>query len=254
MSGSIREGRHGRELWVANIGLTAYDDALDLQLRLRDARATGAIADTLLLLEHPAVYTRGRRAEPVELPFDEAWYRARGVELRDVDRGGKTTYHGPGQLVGYPILDTSVVDGDVPRLVQTIESAMIAALAFEGVEARRDPAGRGVWAGTGERAGKIGSIGLHVARGITTHGFAVNVDCDLAPFSWIKPCGLEDPATSIAVQSGRSGRMQCFSRRVAFELAEALGLRQRLVSGERLLAQLGEGSGRLLTNDLVFSA
>lgn len=230
------------ELWVARLGVTDYDAALELQNRLHTARAAGAIADVLLLLEHPPVYTRGRRAEPVELPLGEDWYLERGIALRDVDRGGKTTYHGPGQLVGYPIVDTAIVDRDVVRFVRALEDSIIAALDGERVSARRDPAGRGVWAG----AGKIGSIGLHVARGVTTHGFAVNVDCDLEPFGWIKPCGLDDPVTSIAEQAGRTAPMRCFSRRVAFELACNLGLRQRLISHARLLARLSAAEDLVL--------
>lgn len=227
------------ELWVVRLGLVEYDCALALQHQLRDARQAGALPDVLLLLEHEPVYTRGRRAAAAELPFGEPWYRERGIALRDVDRGGKTTYHGPGQLVGYPILDTTIVGGDVVRLVRTIEDAIITALTAEGVSARRDPAGRGVWAGKG----KIASLGLHVARGVTTHGFAVNVDCDLAPFTWIKPCGLDDPATSIAEQIGETGRMIGFTRQVADALANGLGLRQRLVSTDRLLAKLDAVTG-----------
>jgi lipoyl(octanoyl) transferase len=184
----------------------------------------------LLLLEHPPIYTRGRRSEPGELPFGEDWYAEQGIELRDVDRGGRVTYHGPGQLVGYPILDTAIVSRDVPRLVGILEEVLISTLAEEGVAAQRDPAGRGVWTGDS----KIGSIGLHVAQGITTHGFAVNVDCDLAPFGWIKPCGMDITTTSIEQVTGRSGRMRCVSRRAAFGLASRLGLSQRLVSATRL--------------------
>lgn len=239
------------ELWVTRLGVVEFDRALALQHRLRDARRAGALPDVLLLLEHEPVYTRGRRSEAAELPHSEQWYAERGVALRDADRGGKTTYHGPGQLVGYPILDTSIVAGDVVRLVTAIEDALIAALAGEGVIARRDPAGRGVWAGEG----KIASIGLRVAHGVTMHGFAVNVDCDLAPFSWIKPCGLDDPATSIAEQLGDHGPMGDFSRRVAFALADGLGMRQRLVSPDRLMAKLGDSTGISIPNDhLVFSS
>jgi len=233
---NVRAGRP--ELWVVRLGIVDYDAALELQHRVRDARRDGRVPDVLLLLEHPPVYTRGRRSEDAELPMGEDWYAERGIAIRHVDRGGKVTYHGPGQLVGYPILDTAVVERDVPKLVGAIELALVRALADEGVEARPDPAGRGVWAGEGESGGKIGSIGLHVASGVTTHGFAVNVDNDLQPFTWIKPCGLDDAATSIAAQTGEPGHMKCFSKRVAFALASGLGLRQRLVSPERLEAAL----------------
>lgn len=231
------------ELWVTRLGLIDYDAALELQSELHAARAAGMIADVLLMLEHPPVYTRGRRAEPAELSFGEDWYLNRGIALRDVDRGGKTTYHGPGQLVGYPIIDTAIVGRDIVRLVQTLEDTIIAALAGESVTARRDPAGRGVWAADG----KIASIGLHVARGVTTHGFAINVDCDLDPFSWIRPCGLDDPATSIALQTGRLGLIKCVQRRAAFELAERLGLRQRLVSPTQLRRRLASAQGSSAT-------
>lgn len=236
-----------RELWVARLGLKPYDEALQLQHELRDARIAGAIADTLLLLEHPPVYTRGRRSTPDELPMGEDWYAGQGIELRDVDRGGKVTYHGPGQLTGYLILDTEIVGDDVKRLVGLIEQAIVAALRPEHIDdATPDDAGRGVWAGAGDLRGKIASIGLHISHGVTMHGFAVNVDNDLAPFGWIKPCGLEDRATSIAEQTGAHGRMRCFEKRVAYDLATRLGARQRLVTPERLT--------RATTTDLILSA
>lgn len=235
-----------RELRVVHLGLIDYDEALKLQTRLRDARTENAIADTLLLLEHPPVYTRGRRSTPDELPMGEQWYIDQGIAVKDVDRGGKVTYHGPGQLVGYPILDTAIVDHDVKRLVQAIEQAIIQSLHEEQVtDARPDDAGRGVWAGEGATAGKIASIGLHISHNVTTHGFAVNVNADLAPFGWIKPCGLDDAATSIALQTGTPDRMRCFSKRVAFQLAEQLGMRQRIVTRHAL--------ERSLTRDLVLS-
>lgn len=232
------------ELWVVNLGVVDYDEALALQGRVHAARVAEAIPDTLLLLEHPAVYTRGRRSTPEELPLGEQWYRERGIAIRDVERGGKVTYHGPGQLVGYPIVSTELVDRDIKRLVATIEQAMIAALAGEGVAARPDEAGRGVWAGDA----KIGSIGLHIASNVTSHGFMVNVDNDLEPFSWIKPCGLDAATTSIAEITGESGRMRCLRKRVAYELASGFGLRQRIVSPERL-ARVTADKAR----DLVFT-
>lgn len=222
------------ELWVCRLGLTGYDEALELQHTLHAARKCGALPDLLLLLEHPPVYTLGRRSEPSELPMGEQWYRERGIAIRNVDRGGKVTYHGPGQLVGYPIISTELTGGDVTELVSRIEQSMIDALAGEGVTARRDAAGRGVWAGSGSAAGKIGSIGLHIASKTTTHGLMVNVDNDLTPFEWIRPCGLDDPATSIARVTGETGRMPCFAKRLAFAFAEQFGLRQRLVSRVRI--------------------
>jgi lipoate-protein ligase B len=227
-----------KELWTVRLGLIDYDKALALQHEIHAARVRGDIPDVLLTLEHPPIITKGRRSTPDELPMGEDWYRSQGIELREVDRGGKVTYHGPGQLVAYPIVSTELTGGDVPALVGALEGAMIDALADEGVPSHRDEAGRGVWAGEGPTAGKIGSIGLHIAQGVTTHGLMVNVDNDLQPFSWIRPCGLDDQATSIAKITRRSGQLRCFEKRLAFATAERFGLRQRLVSratlGERI--------------------
>jgi lipoyl(octanoyl) transferase len=232
----------GADLWTCQLGRLEYGAALDLQLRLREARQRDAIPDVLLLLEHDPVYTRGRRSDASELPMGVDWYRMQGVDVVDTDRGGKVTYHGPGQLVGYPIMAIS----DVIAYVRTLEDAMIAALADEGVEARSRPEdGRdftGVWAG--ER--KIGSIGVHVQRGVTTHGFAVNVDGDLQPFEWVVPCGLHAQMTSVmkeALRHGRDGRagsvsLACFRKRMGHRFAEAFGRRQRLVTRARLDAAL----------------
>jgi lipoyl(octanoyl) transferase len=220
------------ELWTVHLGLVEYREALALQERVRAARQADAVPDTLLLLEHPPVYTRGRRSAPGELAMGEAWYRAQGIDVVDVDRGGKVTYHGPGQLVGYPIVRVD----DVVAYVRTMEQAIVAALADEGVPgARARPQdGRdftGVW--LDDR--KIASIGVHVAREVTTHGFAVNVDNDLQPFEWVVACGLpEVRMTSITAQTRRGDHLSCFRRAMAFRLAEALGRRQRLVSAARL--------------------
>jgi lipoyl(octanoyl) transferase len=222
------------ELWTCHLGRVEYREALELQRRLRAARQAGAIGDVLLLLEHPPVYTRGRRTGPGELPMGEDWYRAQGIDVVDVDRGGKVTYHGPGQLVGYPIM---AID-DVIAFVRRMEDAMIAALADEGLRARsRSDEGRdftGVWV----EDRKIGSIGVHVQRGVTTHGFAVNVQNDLQPFEWVVPCGLGGVRmTSVLkeVPPTRGGDpLRCFRKRMAWRFAEASGLRQRLVTPRRL--------------------
>ena len=216
------------ELWVAHAGRIPYLEAVDLQSRLRERRQAGEIPDTLLLLEHPPVYTRGRRTEKGDLPMGEDWYRAQGIEVHDTTRGGRVTYHGPGQIVGYPIM---AID-DVIAYLRTMERAMIAALADEGVVAGMRDGLTGVW--VGER--KIGSIGVHVSRGVTMHGFAINVDGDLQPWEWIVPCGIDGVRmTSLYVETGRTGGMPCFRRRVAWRFAEAFGLRQRIVTLPRLL-------------------
>ena len=225
------------ELWVCHLGRLPYREALALQLELRDARERGLIADTLLLLEHDPVYTRGRRSGPDELPFGEAWYAEQGIEVVDVDRGGRVTYHAPGQLVGYPVVRTD----DVVAHVRGLERALIDALAQEGVAARsradEGPDYTGVWV----EGRKIASIGVHVRRGVTTHGFALNVDMDLEPWTWIIPCGLSAPMTSLAAETGRTALLPCVRRRVAYALAQERGARQRLVSAARLRALLDAG-------------
>jgi lipoyl(octanoyl) transferase len=217
---------------VCHLGTIEYREALELQERMRAARQRDELPDVLLTLEHWPVYTRGRRSGPGELPMGEDWYRMQGIDIVETDRGGKVTYHGPGQLVGYPIVRVD----DVVAYVRTLERALVSALGEEGIDARARPEDgpdyTGVW--VGDR--KIASIGVHVQRGVSTHGFAVNVENDLQPFQWIVPCGLEGvQMTSLIKETGRlSGQMRCFRRRAAFALAEALGMRQRLVSRARV--------------------
>jgi lipoyl(octanoyl) transferase len=220
------------ELWVCHLGVVEYRRALELQLRLRGARQADALPDVMLLLEHPPVYTRGRRSGADELPMGEEWYRLQGIDIVDTDRGGKLTYHGPGQLVGYPIVRVD----DVVEYVRTLERGLVSALGLEGISARartdEGPDFTGVW--VDER--KIASIGVHVSRGVTTHGFAVNVENDLQPFGWVVACGLPDvQMTSLIRETERmAGQMRCFRKRVAFAVSDALGRRQRLVSFDRL--------------------
>ncbi len=215
------------ELWVARLGQVPYPEAVAIQHSLRDARQAGELPDVLLLLEHPPVYTLGRRGDDSDLPMGESWYLSQGIDVQRSDRGGRLTYHGPGQLVGYPIMRAP----DIPAYVHGLEDAMVAALADEGVHARVREGLTGVWA----QQGKIGAIGIHVSRGVTTHGFAVNVDNDLQPFQWVVACGGEGTqATSVLKETGRTDGMACFSKRVAWRVAEQFGLRQRLVSAERL--------------------
>ena len=227
------------ELWVCQLGTVEYRAAYALQERIRAAHLQGEVPDVLLLLEHLPVYTRGRRSSPGELPMGEEWYAMQGIETVETDRGGKVTYHGPGQLVGYPIVGVD----DVLAYVRLLEQTLVAALADEGIAARARPEDgpdyTGVW--VGER--KIASIGVHVQRGVATHGFAVNVENDLQPFGWIIPCGLDNvQMTSLIKETGRAaGQMKCFRRRAAWHLAQALGERQRLIS----LARLEQAAGAL---------
>ena len=231
------------ELWVCQLGTVEYREALALQERVRTARQADAIPDVMLMLEHWPVYTRGRRSGAGELPMGEDWYRAQGIDIVDVDRGGKITYHGPGQLVGYPVVRVS----DVVEYVRTLERALVAALHAEGITAARarpqdGPDYTGVWV----ENRKIASLGVHVARGVTTHGWAVNVENDLQPFGWVVPCGLSDvQMTSLIKETKRTaGQMRCFRKRAAYEVARALGRRQRLVTEARLLEALGAAESR----------
>ena len=206
------------DLDVRVLGTVPYVEALALQERLRDDVRDGA-PEVLLLLEHPPVYTRGRRSVPGELPMGEDWYRAQGIEVIDTLRGGKVTYHGPGQLVGYPILRVT----DVVAYLRTLEQAIVAALAGEDIAAhtREGAEYTGVWV---QETRKIASLGVHLSRGVTTHGFAVNVDNDLTPFEWIVPCGLDGVRmTSIAREGGTEGRLPAFRERLVAELGDRLG-------------------------------
>ena len=229
------------DLNVVHLGQVAYREANALQERLRDARQADAVGDTLLLLEHWPVYTRGRRTGDGELPMGEDWYRMQGIDVVDVDRGGRVTYHGPGQLVGYPIVRID----DVVEHLRQMERAIVAAIADEGIESRArvdDGADfTGVW--VDER--KIASLGVHVAKGVTTHGFAVNVQNDLQPFEWIVPCGLEGVRmTSLLREFGGGDELlRCFRRRVAWRYAQERGQRQRLTSLARALPRIVAPTG-----------
>ncbi len=229
------------EMWVCHLGTVPYRDALAVQEEIRAQRQADELPDTLLLLEHPPVYTRGRRSGADDLPFGEDFYRAKGIEVVGVDRGGQLTYHGPGQLVGYPIMRID----DVHRYLRTIERAIIAALSDEGVHgrSRRDEGidYTGVWVGNPARRQtrdrKIASIGVHVSRGVTTHGFAVNVDMDLDPFSWVIACGLpEVEMTSIAreLAPGRRLDAEKFRTNVTERFCEAYDRRARVLSPRQL--------------------
>jgi lipoyl(octanoyl) transferase len=225
------------ELWVCHLGTIEYREALALQERVCSARQRGDLPDVLLTLDHWPVYTRGRRSTPGELPMGEEWYHRQGIDTVETDRGGKVTYHGPGQLVGYPIVRVR----DVVAYVRTLEQALVAALADEGLSARARPEDGPDYTGVWIEDRKIASIGVHVARGVTTHGFAVNVENDLQPFEWVVPCGLSDVRmTSVIKETGRlAGQMKCFRRRAAWHVAQALDRRQRLVSLARLEAVAG---------------
>ncbi|HEU5033587.1 MAG TPA: lipoyl(octanoyl) transferase LipB [Mycobacteriales bacterium] len=180
-------------------GRVPYAEAWDEQRRLHAARVAGEIDDTVLLLEHEPVYTAGKRTEPWERPATVEG--GTGIPVIDVDRGGRITWHGPGQLTGYPIVqlpDPVDVVGHVRRL----EAALIEVCEHFGVETTRVDGRSGVWTADGAR--KVAAIGIRVARGVTMHGFALNCDCDLAAFAAIVPCGITDAGvSSLTVEAGR---------------------------------------------------
>jgi lipoyl(octanoyl) transferase len=217
------------EVLVVRCGTVPYQEACVAQRWLADARQEGEVADVLLLLEHPPVYTRGRRSTAEELPMADEWYEAQGIEVRDTDRGGRVTYHGPGQLVAYPIVSLKPYGDDVHEYVRRLERVAISSLAVHGVEAGTIEGLTGVWTsgshpGSGGAAGearKIASIGVHVSRGVTTHGIAVNVNNDLQPFDWIVPCGIEGcRVTSLSRELGAEQDLDAFATTVVERFAE----------------------------------
>jgi lipoyl(octanoyl) transferase len=246
------------ELLVVRCGLVPYEDARRAQKRLEAARQAGEVSDLLLLLEHPPVYTKGRRTQPAELPMGEDWYRMQGIEVTDTDRGGRVTYHGPGQLVAYPIVSLKPYGDDVHEYIRAeevaridvvgyirrMERVMISALGEWDVEAQVIDGLTGVWTkGEPPPAGaarKIGSIGIHVNRGITTHGLAINVNNDLQPFEWIVPCGIEAVRmTSLCAKLGAEQDLDAFATTVAERFGEIYD-RRPVDAGVDELAPLAE--------------
>ena len=236
------------EIWVVRCGRVPYAYAREAQRALEEARHAGDVPDLLLLLEHPPVYTKGRRSTPDELPMGEDWYRMQGIDITGTDRGGRVTYHGPGQLVGYPIVALAPYGDDVHEYVRRMERVMIGGLADYGVEAGVIDGLTGVWvnpAAADERR-KIGSIGVHVNRGITTHGFAINVNNDLQPFEWIVPCGIEAcRMTSLTRERGAEQDFDAFATTVSERFGEVYERAPREAAAAQL-SELVDGVGALV--------
>ncbi len=258
--------RSSQELWVCHLGAVSYRRALGIQEQIRARRQAGELPDTLLLLEHFPVYTQGRRSDAEDLPLGKDFYRAKGIDVVSTDRGGRLTYHGPGQLVGYPIMGID----DVHRYLRTMEDAVIAALGEAGVQARsRHQEGidyTGVWV----EDRKIASIGVHVSRGVTTHGFAINVDNDIEPFSWVIACGLPDvhmtslahelataeaPASPLDATAAPACEplLACMRKRVAYNFCQAHGRRQRLVAAHRLGVDTANDAGPVIEREAMLA-
>jgi lipoyl(octanoyl) transferase len=216
------------EVLVVECGLVPYGEALAAQRRLVEARQRDDVPDVLLLLEHPPTYTRGRRSGAEELPMGTEWYEAQGIEVHATDRGGRVTYHGPGQLVAYPIVSLKPYGDDVHEYVRRLERVAISSLAEHGVEAGTIEGLTGVWTkGAPPPAGgarKIGSIGVHVSRGVTSHGLAVNVSNDLQPFEWVVPCGIEGcRVTSLSRELGAEQDVGAFAATLAARFGAVYG-------------------------------
>jgi lipoate-protein ligase B len=211
------------DLLVCNLGTVEYREAAELQERLRERVIAGELGDLMLLLEHPPVYTVGRRSGDDDLPNGSF-----GIDVVRTPRGGQLTYHGPGQLVGYPIMHVA----NVPEYILTMERAIVTALGRAGVQAGTKLGHKHVGVWVEDR--KIASVGVHISHGVSSHGFAVNVDNDLDPFGWVVACGLPDVRmTSLQAEGGSEG-VACFRKRMGHAFAEAFGMRQRLVSARRL--------------------
>jgi lipoyl(octanoyl) transferase len=224
--------------YAMHLGETPYLEAWELQRSLAAAVSEGTVPDTVVFLEHPPVITLGRRAGDEEVHVPEG----AGVEIVETDRGGKSTFHGPGQLVCYPILDLNRHGRDVKKYCRDLEEALIRTLAAFELEGTRIEGLTGVWIASPPR--KIASIGIHISRWVTTHGYALNVDLDPAPFSdWITACGLADAAfTTMARELGRPVTVDEVRPAAADALAEVFGLELEELASEDGLALLAHAS------------
>ncbi|MBM3726345.1 MAG: lipoyl(octanoyl) transferase LipB [Acidobacteria bacterium] len=202
------------------LGRMSWPEAFNLQQRLVASRKTGAIPDQLLLVEHPHVVTMGRNGRQENLLAPPELLDRAGIAFHETDRGGDVTYHGPGQIVGYPILDLREWKRDVGAYVRAIEDVIIATLAEFDIAAGRDPGNTGVWAA----GAKVAAIGVHISRWVTSHGFALNVTTDLRYFQYIVPCGLRKPVTSMAAL-GVDTSLDAVQRTLVRHFERAFGVR-----------------------------
>ena len=215
------------------LGAMDYHRACQLQVSLVNAVHDGHAPNTLLLLEHPHVYTRGRLSRNEHLLTPEGDLAALGVPVYETDRGGQITYHGPGQVVGYPIINLKDWGGGPLKYVRTLEQIMVSTLSDLGVAAHTEEGLTGVWTA----GGKIAAIGVKVSRGVAFHGFAVNVNTDLSYYRHIVPCGITDrPVTSLAEELNRPVAIECVRRRLAHGFGLAMGL--QMVEGLPQIQQM----------------
>jgi lipoyl(octanoyl) transferase len=222
-----------------DLGLTGYAQALEIQKRLVAARKAGAIEDTVLFCEHPHVITLGRSGNRANLLASENVLRQKGVEYFETSRGGDITYHGPGQIVGYPILNLNEIKRDVAWYVRMLEEVMIRATTEFGIEAQREAGKTGIWVGKESTAEKLAAIGVHISRWVASHGFAYNVATDLRFFDLIVPCGIaERKATSLEKLLARRVNLDEVKALLAKHLGEVFGLQMRVAQREELLQKL----------------
>src|SRR6266481_1415542 len=224
---------------MVDLGLMGYAEAWALQKRLVAARKANVIEDVLLLCEHPHVITQGRNGKREHLLASEHVLQQKGVEFHATDRGGDITYHGPGQIVGYPILDLGAIRRDVVWYVRTLEEALIRATAEFGIGSERVAGKTGIWVRAGNSEEKLAAIGVHISRWVTSHGFAYNVSTDLRYFDLIVPCGIAGgKATSLEKLLGRSVQEKEVAPRIARHLGELLALEMKEASRKELLEKL----------------
>lgn len=226
-----------------DLGLIGYADAFELQKRVVVARKAGAIGDVLLICQHPHVITMGRNGKPANVLASEHVMRQMNVQLNETDRGGDVTYHGPGQVVGYPIVNLGEIRRDVVWYVRQLEEVMIRATADFGAEVKRLPGMTGIWANTPDGEEKLGAIGVHISRWVTSHGFAYNVATDLRYFDLIVPCGLAGKrATSLEKVLNRSVPLWAAAQSLVAQFGEIFGLRMQQATRGELEAALARES------------
>ena len=224
---------------IVELGLIGYSDAWALQKRLVSTRKANAAEDVLLLCEHPHVITLGRNGKREHLLASEHVLKQKGIELHATDRGGDITYHGPGQIIGYPILNLGAIRRDVVWYVRMLEEAMIRATAEFGVSAGRLEGKTGIWVRTATTEEKLAAIGVHISRWVTSHGFAYNVSTDLRFFDLIVPCGIADrKATSLEKILGRSVERKEVAPQLVKHFGEVFGLEMTQASRQELLEKL----------------
>jgi lipoate-protein ligase B len=224
-----------QECWVLDAGLIRYTASLELQRRLVAARKSGAVTDVLVFCEHPHVITLGRNGKLENLRAGSRLLAQMNVEFQPADRGGDITYHGPGQIVGYPILDLSEHRRDVRWYVNQLEEAMIRATADFGVRAGRAEGRHGIWVESDPCEEKLAALGVHLSRWVTSHGFAYNVSTDLRYFDLIVPCGIANRrTTSLERIVGRAVRCEEVRRRLAFHFGEVFERRMVSVTPRQL--------------------